>query len=508
MTMGRRWIGCALMVVGSIGIGTWPALGAPISPVGAPAGAPTLSVFDGNLDVADSYLPTVFIDPVTRTVRGKAVTLVVNGLANATIRLATSTAYPGTCTNFSAPLVGGQSSDTDPNGRPLPDFTLVGNVLTSLDCGGTASIQVTDAAGIVYTFTLPQDADNNGIPDSWEKDFGGRLDPLGDPDLDGIANLDEYRGFIVSGLLVRGNPLKKDLFLVLVNARVTASLTLPAGGSLLGKLPTDNRTVYPIDGTPLSAEIDNLQAVAIVHILGQKRDAAGNMVFDGTAGNTDEIIDRLSSFSLVSGRETWVYRTANNTLITINNLNRKSTPSDDRVVNRNAVKSQNVPQKAIRLIESLDVTKTTPIGSSSWGSPDDLDEAIIYTQRIVNFINTTAPTTENRIYYATGDGTKWLPYANTFSMPGVAAAQTVTRDFIISKMMQFVLAHEAGGHDTKLTATASSLGFHDPVGTGGMMDSQIQVITTTDNTAANPPGIKFRIPSVYLPAHLNAVTAK
>ena len=42
-------------------------------------------------------------------------------------------------------------------------------------------------------------------------------------------------------------------------------------------------------------------------------------------------------------------------------------------------------------MESLDVSKTTPIGSSTWGLPNGLNEAIIYTQRIVDFINTTAP---------------------------------------------------------------------------------------------------------------------
>ena len=53
--------------------------------------------------------------------------------------------------------------------------------------------------------------------------------------------------------------------------------------------------------------------------------------------------------------------------------------------------------------------------------------------------------------------------------------------------------------------TATTLGFHDPAGTGGMLDSQVQVITTTDNTAANPPGIKFRIPSRFLSGHLSNV---
>ena len=163
-------------------------------------------------------------------------------------------------------------------------------------------------------------------------------------------------------------------------------------------------------------------------------------------------------------------------------------------------------QKVVRLIESLDASKTTPIGSSSWGSPNGLNEAIIYTQRIVNFINTTpGPTGSQAILYATHTGTAWGPYQSTFVVPGVATPQPITRAFIISKMMQFVFAHEAGGHDTKLTTAATTLGFHDPTGTGGMLDSQVQIITTSDNSAANPPGLKFRIPSKYLSGHLSNV---
>jgi hypothetical protein len=493
---GRRWIACAAAVAGWVGLGPGLAAGAALPPVTAPPGAPpiTLSVLQTNQDVADSYLPEVTINPTTRAVTGKAVTLQVNGGAGAVIVLQASTAHPGTCTNFSAP------SDAS-GGTPLPDFTLAGNVLTSLDCGGTATLEVR-ANNAVYTFKLPRDANNNGIADSFETAFGGNLVPSADLDLDGHSNLDEYRGFIVSGRHVRGDPRKKDLFVFLVNPQATASISLPVGGSLLGKLAAENRTVYPIDGTPLTANIDALGAVARVHLLGHKRDAAGTLIFDGTNKNTDEMIDRLTSFSLVAGRETFVYLTAAGTPITITNLNRKSTPSDDRVVNRNRVFG--TPQKVVRIIESLDVSKTTPIGSSSWGSPNGLNEAIIYTQRIVNFINTTAPTTETRIHYATHTGTAWGPYASTFPGP-TGAVQPVTRSFIISKMMQFVFAHEAGGHDTKLTATATALGFHDAIGTGGMLDSQVQIITTTDNTAANPPGIKFRIPSLFLSGHLSNV---
>ena len=200
----------------------------------------------------------------------------------------------------------------------------MGNVLTSRDCGGSATIEVR-GGGFVFTFRLPRDANNNGIADFYETPFGGNLVPSADPDLDGHSNADEYRGFIVSGLHVRGNPLRKDLFLFLVNPQATASISLPAGGSLLGKLANETRTVYPIDGTPLTANIDTLESVARVHLLGQKRNAAGQLIFDGLNKNTDEMIDRMVSFSMAGGRETFSYLDANGILVTVTNLTRKNT---------------------------------------------------------------------------------------------------------------------------------------------------------------------------------------
>ena len=372
-----RWTSyAAVMVWMGLGVGT--ALAAAIPPVGAPAGTVvTLSVLQGNLDIADTYLPTVTINPTTRTVVGAPVTLRVNGLAGATLSLAASTAYPGTCTNFSAPRVSGQAStDTSSSGQPAPDFTLVGNTLTSLDCGGTATIEVR-GGGSVFTFKLPQDANNNGIADSFERAFGGNLAPGADPDLDGITNLDEYRGFIVSGMHVRGNPTLKDLFVFLVNPQTTGSVSLPAGASLLGKLPGDNRTVYPIDGTPLTATFDAISAVARVWLLGHKRDASGNIIYDGTNKNTDEMIDRLQSFSITAGKETFVYRTSDlsTALVTITNLNRKSTPIDDRVINKNRVlptsPAQGHPDHGVARREQDDSHRLLDLGVAQWPERGD-----------------------------------------------------------------------------------------------------------------------------------------
>jgi hypothetical protein len=494
------WLASVATIVACLGSGVASVAAAPVVPIGATPGAPTITlsvVTASGADVGDTYLPEVTV-AADGTVTGTPVTLVVNGAPNATISLLpATTAWPGTCTNVNAAVVNGVSSDTNADGTPRPDFVLAGNVLTPLDCGGTAALRVSDGVNS-WDFTLPRDANGNGIADSFERSFGGNLALDGDSDVDGHSNFDEYRGFIVSTRLIRGNPTKKDLFVFLVNPQTAGSLSLPAGGSLLGKLPTENRRVYPIDGTSLTANIDDLGDVAQVHLLGQRRDALGALVFDGTNRNTREMVDRLASFSVVAGRETWVYRTSDapTPTITIDNLNRSSTPADDRVVNRN--RRFGVPQKAVRIIESLDVSKSTPIGSATWGTPNGLDEAVIYTQRIVNYILNTAPTSETRLHYATHDGSTWGAYTNQFTVGGTALP--IDRHYIISKMMQWVFAHEAGGHDTRLTVTATTLGFHDATGTGGMLDSQVQIITK-----GSPTGIKFRIPSLFLSGHLSGV---
>ena len=503
--MSGGWIVWAVALGGSIGLAAGAALAGPIAPLATTANAPVVTLsalLPTGEDIADTYLPEVSVD-AAGVVTGRAVTLRVNGAPGQTFTLAPSfTAWPGTCTNFSAPrLAGTESSDTTANGAPKPDFTLVGTLLTSLDCGGTATLTVSDGFNS-YTFQLPRDANGNGIADTFEAAFGGNLDPAADPDKDGISNFDEYRGFIVSRKLVRGDPTKKDLFAFLVNPQATLSLSLPAGESLIGKLPNETRTVYPTDGTPLNAFMDSLSPVARVHLIGMKRNAAGNLIFDGLNRSTDEMVDRLASFSLAGGRETWVYRTtdAPAPTVTVTNLNRKSTPADDRGIstNRRRFDLESPPrtrlplQKVIRIIESLDVRSTTPVGSSSWGSPNGLNEAIIYTQRIVNFITSQTPVTTpaTPIWYSTHNGQAWGPYLQ------------VDRNFVISKMMQFVFAHEGTGHDIKLTAAATSLGFHDPTLTGGMMDSQVQV-----STAGVPAGVKFQIPSIFLSGHLSAVQA-
>jgi len=246
-------------------------------------------------------------------------TLVVNGLSLPVFQLVTSgtpktSAYPGTCTNFSAPKAGdGSSADTNTDGTPKPDFDLTGNTLTPLDCGGTAVISVTGTltggGTATLTFVWPPDSDNDGMPDAWEKLYCPATNPnclVKDADIeqlgsnpavgDAFANFDEWRGFIVSGTHIRTDPTKKDLFVHLLNPQCSRTYsTTPAGGatdSLIGKSsPTDTRTIYPVDGTSILADLPNLggsSTTVAIHFLGFN---AG-----GTNTSTNEWMDNLARY--------------------------------------------------------------------------------------------------------------------------------------------------------------------------------------------------------------------
>lgn len=195
----------------------------------APEGATvTVTVDSGGLPITPTSILLVCPDgSTTSTACATAASAdQSNPIAAGTL---TTSAYPGVCTNFSGSVA-----------TTSADFTLNGNVLTSLDCGGMAVVRV-DVSSTIHTFVIPQDSDFDGIPDIWEAKFGpasgaGSLIANADNDSDGIPNLDEYRGVMLQGsplTLTRLHPNERDLFVGVINpgCGALASQGLMGGGA-------------------------------------------------------------------------------------------------------------------------------------------------------------------------------------------------------------------------------------------------------------------------------------
>lgn len=475
-----KWM--ASVVVGFIGMATvLPdiASAAVIQPV-ATGGTPvvisnppfTVSILDSSgLDITGTWLPEPN-QTVTIVVKNSAGTVISNptlalvpppasitfdGVTNPFLNttILTTSAYPGTCTNT------GATSDLS------ADFTLSGNQLTSHDCGGMAVLLVTPSGSPTYTFILPQDSNANGMPDVWEIKYGGSLVATAEIDAglgtligDGFANFDEYRGFIVSGTHIRTDPKQKDLFVHLVNPQC-------GGTSLLG-----GGSVTYVTGAALFSNLNTLISGTQIHALGLNPNA--------TNFQTTEWVDLFNSYSATNGL-LWTLPSGATTNIQ---------PPADRQVNANAlfpvidtVTGLKI-QKGLRIIECLDTSLSSPLGIASLGSPNGGDNAVIFTQRIVSYIDNTLGASSGPLSYAT--------YSTTGT---VSAVTSITHTDLMAKAMEYYLAMEVG-HSVNLTPTiegtkTTSYGYHHAPGTGSNLD---QALT---NKLSSKTGNTFYIPSVY-----------
>ena len=501
-------IAVLLALVGWAGVGVGVAHAGVILPVDVTQTTPTLypaitgasvtiSVFDQNgVDVTDSWLPewnpatpnafSVFV--VVNSVIPDSIALVsppasitFNGTTNPFLNASTLTtsAYPGQCTNFGLATDLAPDFDFSTTGTPVPNTTKTGFLLTPRDCGGMAVIQVSLPAG-TFTFILPQDTNGNGIPDVFEaRACPSNSCPTGREDADtsagssitgdGFFAFDEYRGFIVSATHIRTDPRQKNLFVHVVNPQCVAGDPLSSTASLLGG---PNSVVT---GNPLFANVDTLISGTQIHRLGYATPNAPHLT-------TNEWADHFHHYSVADG-----LRFGDGTATTA--------PASDRQVNQNAVYfsvdsgGNKVPQKGLRIIECVD-TSSSPslLGFASLGSPNGPDNAILFTQRIVNYFTNSlgavcaTPTTPCLSYSKFQNGAWTAPVAiSPFSLFGVAFA--------------FYLAMEIG-HTTQLTPTVegtqkTSYGYHHAPGTGSNLD---QAIT---NKVSNKTGNTFYIPLLY-----------
>jgi hypothetical protein len=506
-TMKRQtWLIPAVL---ALMVGLWggagPADAGVIYPIDPATGAPnpsstvTVSVFDAfGADITDTWLPTwapgtspvVYVAFNSRGLPATATATLVpprspvvfDGLTNPFVALpVTTSAYPGRCTNFGPPDLTPDYDLGAAETRTLAGVARQAFALTSQDCGGMAVLTavVNNAA---FTFIVPQDSNRNGIPDIWEARFcpnnscpTGREDndtgPLaGTPVGDGIAAFDEYRGVIRSGVHVSTDPRQRDLFVHLVNPQCGAA-------SLLG----GGTTTYPTDGTSLFENLQSLLPGTAIHLLGYNPRAA--------SGNTEEWVDRFSSFSQQTGFQ----------FVNPDGTVGGGAPADDRRVNANALYPLGVTtpvgtvHKGLRITECLDVSATQPLGNTGIGSPEGPDNSVVYTQRIVNYINGLIDAGQGRrlriFVFRNG------AWAKTFESQ--ATPSPSDRNVVLSQAMKFYAAHELT-HSTRLTPTVegtkqTSYGYHHAPLTGSVMDQAI--VQKIDKSASGFNS--FYVPALY-----------
>ena len=137
----------------------------------------------------------------------------------------------------------------------------------------------------------------------------------------------------------------------------------------------------------------------------------------------------------------------------------------------------NGSQNAIRITESLDTADVTT-GICNQGTPNGLDGCVVYTQRIVNFVNSKCPA-----------GVTCL----------ISPATSGTAAAVISTFIQNTIAHEAS-HSLSVTATYNSRygGNHYQTGTNVVMDQSVYY--TVKGTKAT-----FFLPGAYATADPSAV---
>lgn len=518
----QRLIGAAAGLLGWFSLGLGIAEAGVISKVGG-GGTVTLSIYEstatGFVDITDDYLPTwtppgTTLQTVYIVVNGPTDTLslvapatasfpLTVGMANPFVTGRTTSAYPGNCTNFGTDTGADftfSTADADKVTFTVGGVTKTGYPLTSNDCGGMAVIQVGSDK-----FVIPKDSDAsgnpNGLADKLEV-FGVSLALDGDNDSDGIKNIDELRGSIVSGIHERTNPTVKDAFVFLVKPKC-GSPSLLGGGSVTypipgaGALTANLVTLIP----PPSAPPTGI-STAQVHFLGASTGSSSTVT-------TTEWVDHFFDFLISGGKETWKYcnaaSTATNTPacstadITVPT---GTAPPDDRVSNKNRVYEGKA--KGLRITECLDTSKSSPLGSGRWGSATSgKDEGIIYTQRIVNYINGIGRAGQT-IYYSTFLSGAWTALATQYEdlsatggdKDGICETgencKTVDREFCISKETEYILAMEIG-HTVKLIADETAVTFpHLAAGQGDNMDEAARFITS-----GSPAGVKCYIPTLF-----------
>lgn len=468
-----------------------------ILPVSGNNDSVTISIFQSGEDVTDTWLP----EPE------KEVEIIVNGAANVTsivlvpkgpadpISSMTTSAYPGTCTNFGE----GDEQDFD-----LPSA----NILLPHDNGGMAVVSVTGSVDSGATFEnlyiIPADSDLDGIADNYERlhcQNATCLTPNEDDDIgpemdttigDAISARDEYRGFRVSENYIRTHPRVKDVFVnFLDDAQCLGEADLTDGHGL----PISLDTFYDEDNSPPYDYPD----------------------FESLFVNMNTLIPNIFVHRIKS--EEWVdhfyeYTDEGGVILVGNTLGEQEQNAIwDRQINKNALypKGRLDPvsgmaiMKGIRLIQCLK-TDVSMYGLSPKRPPDGFEigngTAVIYPQQIWKDFKAKFWAGEGwGIQYYTFYDRRWREVAEFGPAPEYPNDNF--DDFIQNEGVRFIMkdvafpfyvAHEALGHSLDLTSTIEGtdenpVGYHHVAGTGTNIDIRIVHVVKRAN--------KFYIPKYF-----------
>jgi hypothetical protein len=481
------------------------------------------------------------------------------GTTNPFLTALTTSAYPGQCTNFGSGTQADFTLASSPT--PLqtsPTTSVPGYLLTPSDCGGMAVIQVGTLKFVVPrdgTATVPA----NGIPEVWESLYGGNLNPGLDTDTgpvgsslagDGISTFDEYRGFIVSGRQIRTDPTQKDIFLHVVNpadsvggAFVTSrscGTSCYGGGTTTYPAPTAPSATLTVPATAatvggIATFTTSTGVFSVAHVRGEIIGNAGGRAritaVTGPASATAEITQAFPAGNLSAGAwkvseslfalaytlvapervhllgsvpgatnfltNEWVDNFVS--LIPSQTLNISDSVTD-RTVNANRLYGP--AQKGVRVMEGLNLNSPSLLGFSfGVASPNDAGNVVVFTQRIIDYIESLLVGATTIKYSTTSLVNGVLTWGTpilapdgdpTVNQDGVATNPGV-RNFILSKAFQFYTGHEIQ-HSLDLTpdvqgTTRVTYGHHYPPGTGDCLD---QAITITSKSGT----VTFSIPSV------------
>jgi hypothetical protein len=244
------------------------------------------------------------------------------------------------------------------------------------------------------------------------------------------------------------------------------SPAISSTASFLGGGPT----TYPTDGTALFGDANTLILSSPIHLL--------CYIAGSQNGSCNEWVDNVASYSDAGG---FVYQPETDGA------------TSDRRINLNAVYPvAGQIQKGLRVTECVD-QNTAPgtanaslLGNTGLGSPNGPDDSVVNTKRIVDKVDALiAAGAPRQLMYSTFVNGAWTTPVPT------------TRDFLISKLIQWVVGHEIG-HAVQLTPTVmgtqkTSYGYHFAPFTGDMLDQTVTTKIDTKTTGFNT----FYIPSAF-----------